>query len=362
MICFPLDNTPYEAKDMGVYLATRTRGVFCAEGNLAVTPGAEGLTVTVSPGLAWLKWSAYWGTAALQEQALTLQLEMADGVLSRIDAIVCRLDKINNRAEIIAKKGAFSSAPIVLPPVRDANYDELYLATVLVGAGSVSVTPADITDQRLNETYCGLMRDGVTGIPTQQLYAQWAAFCAQTEETFDSWFGRIKEQFTEDAVGGLQTQIDALGKSTQESLAQKADAAEVQTALAGKAAAAHTHDDRYFTESEVTAALNGKANTSHTHTKAQVGLGNVDNTADSAKSVKYAASAGSAVDQTARNSAASANTNANNRMPIAGGTFTGRVVAAVSYGYNNSVFNGTVRTSNWGDTGNNVHYIAYLRK
>ena len=32
----------------------------------------------------------------------------------------------------------------------------------------------------------------------------------------------------------------------------------------------------------------------HTHTKAQVGLGNVDNTADSAKSVKYATSAGSA--------------------------------------------------------------------
>ena len=33
---------------------------------------------------------------------------------------------------------------------------------------------------------------------------------------------------------------------------------------------------------------------SHTHTKSQVGLGNVDNTADSTKSVKYATSAGSA--------------------------------------------------------------------
>ncbi len=38
MICFPLDNTPYEAKDMGTYLATRTRGVFSSDGNLAVTP------------------------------------------------------------------------------------------------------------------------------------------------------------------------------------------------------------------------------------------------------------------------------------------------------------------------------------
>lgn len=37
---------------------------------------------------------------------------------------------------------------------------------------------------------------------------------------------------------------------------------------------------------------------SHTHTKAQVGLGSVDNTADSAKSVKYATSAGSATKAT----------------------------------------------------------------
>ena len=172
MICFPLDNTPYEAKDMGTYLATRTRGVFSSDGNLAVTPSESGLSVSVSPGLAWLKWSDYWGTAALQEQALTLDLDTADGALKRIDAIVCRLDKVNNRAEIVVKKGAPSSAPIVVPPVRDANYDELYIATVLIGAGVISISASAITDQRLNEEYCGLMRDGVTGIPTASLHAQ----------------------------------------------------------------------------------------------------------------------------------------------------------------------------------------------
>lgn len=172
MICFPLDNTPYEAKDMGTYLATRTRGVFSSDGNLAVTPGESGLSVSVSPGLAWLKWSDYWGAAALQEQAFTLALDTADGALKRIDAIVCRLDKVNNRAEIVVKKGAPSSAPIVVPPVRDANYDELYIATVLIGAGVISISASAITDQRLNEEYCGLMRDGVTGIPTAQLQEQ----------------------------------------------------------------------------------------------------------------------------------------------------------------------------------------------
>lgn len=172
MICFPLDNTPCEAKDMGIYLATRTRGVFSSDGNLAVTPGESGLSVSVSPGLAWLKWSDFWGVAALQAQALTLDLDTADGALKRIDAIVCRLDKVNNRAEIVVKKGSFSSSPVLLPPVRDANYDELYIATVLIGAGIVSISASAITDQRLNEEYCGLMRDGVTGIPTAQLQTQ----------------------------------------------------------------------------------------------------------------------------------------------------------------------------------------------
>lgn len=44
--------------------------------------------------------------------------------------------------------------------------------------------------------------------------------------------------------------------------------------------------------------IDQKANVGHTHTKAQVGLSNVDNTADSAKSVKYATSANSATSAT----------------------------------------------------------------
>lgn len=221
MICFPLDNTPYEAKDMGTYLATRTRGIFSSDGNLAVTPGESGLSVSVSPGLAWLKWSDYWGTAALQAQAITLNLDAADGALKRIDAIVCRLDKVNNRAEIVVKKGAPSSAPIVVPPVRDANYDELYIATVLIGAGVISISASAITDQRLNEEYCGLMRDGVTGIPTASLHAQAQQILTELTDAlnaqivrqsaeFDAWFDDLKGKLGEDPATALQQQVDNL--------------------------------------------------------------------------------------------------------------------------------------------------------
>ena len=243
MICFPLDNTPYEAKDMGTYLATRTRGVFSAESNLTVTPGENGQSVSVSPGLAWLKWSDYWGTAALQEQALTLALDTADGALKRIDAIVCRLDKVNNRAEIVVKKGAPSSAPIVVPPVRDANYDELYIATVLIGAGVISISASAITDQRLNEEYCGLMRDGVTGIPTASLHAQAQQILTELTDAlnaqivrqsaeFDAWFDDLKGKLGEDPATALQQQVDNLNAAVVGDAFQ-ASGAPVSIAYAG---------------------------------------------------------------------------------------------------------------------------------
>lgn len=243
MICFPLDNTPYEAKDMGTYLATRTRGVFSAESNLTVTPGENGLSVSVSPGLAWLKWADYWGTAALQEQALTLALDTADGALKRIDAIVCRLDKVNNRAEIVVKKGAPSSAPIVVPPVRDANYDELYIATVLIGAGVISISASAITDQRLNEEYCGLMRDGVTGIPTASLHAQAQQILTELTDAlnaqivrqsaeFDAWFDDLKGKLGEDPATALQLQVDNLNAAVVGDAFQ-ASGAPVSIAYAG---------------------------------------------------------------------------------------------------------------------------------
>lgn len=67
-----------------------------------------------------------------------------------------------------------------------------------------------------------------------------------------------------------------------------------------------TNTDGTMTQSAITSALSGKASSSHTHTKSDVGLGNVDNTADADKSVKYATSAGSATSATSATSAATA--------------------------------------------------------
>lgn len=232
MICFPLDNTPYQAKDMGAFLATRTRGVFSADDNLAVTPLASGLSVSVSSGLAWLKWSDYWGTAALQENSLTLSLAAADGALNRIDAVVCRLDKINNIAEIVIKKGALAVSPVIADPVRNSSYDEIYLATVFVSAGAVNLTAENITDRRLSESYCGLMRDGVTQIPTSALYAQAQALITdlqnQLVSVIDGSAYMLKTVYDTDNDGVVDN-AEKLGGQMPEYYAKQTDLTSVQT-------------------------------------------------------------------------------------------------------------------------------------
>lgn len=204
MQCFPLDNTEYEANALGAWCGTRTRGVFAADGHYAVTFN-DNMTVTVSPGLAWLKAGTYWGVNAFEANSQVLALDTADGSLSRIDAVCVRLDKNRNKGEVVIKKGAYTpQPPTIAPPVRNLDFDEIYLATVMVRAGATAVSQSDITDQRLNEAYCGIMRDGVTGIPTQQLYAQWmswmAQFTAEAELYFRQYKGLVADLYTQYAA------------------------------------------------------------------------------------------------------------------------------------------------------------------
>ena len=170
--CFPLDNTEYEAAALGAWFATRTRGVLSSGDNFAVIASGTGMSVTLQPGYGWLRRDAHWGTVVWMEKPETFILDPADDTLSRIDVIALRLDKDNNTAQPILRKGTFSSAPTFTAPVRDTHADEVYAASILVQPGAVKILQSDVTDLRLNETYCGIMRDGITGIPTAQLQAQ----------------------------------------------------------------------------------------------------------------------------------------------------------------------------------------------
>lgn len=95
---------------------------------------------------------------------------------------------------------------------------------------------------------------------------------------------------------GIQNNLTS--DSTDQSLSA-AQGKALKTLVDGKAPASHKHTKSQITDfptsmpaSDVSAWA--KAATKPSYTKAEVGLGNVDNTADKDKSVKYATSAGSA--------------------------------------------------------------------
>lgn len=68
-----------------------------------------------------------------------------------------------------------SAGPAAPAITRTELIYDLCLAEIKRPAGSTAVTAADIYDTRADETVCGVMRDGVHGIPTGTLVQQWKA-------------------------------------------------------------------------------------------------------------------------------------------------------------------------------------------
>lgn len=181
ILAFPLDVTEYTALALGAWAGTRTRGVFSDDDNLRVTANGN-MTVTVGPGIGWLKMSKYWGVSFLIPESITLNIDQAESLQNRRDAVCVRLDKNLNIGEAVIKKG--TPATTAQPPAIEQdtlNYDEIYLAVAHARRGATAILPADIEDTRFNENYCGLMSDGLNHIPTQQLYDAWW-----------SWFSQLK--------------------------------------------------------------------------------------------------------------------------------------------------------------------------
>lgn len=169
IITYPLQGITYDADDAAGYFATRQSGVYSAEEDFAVTP-ADGLSVTVSAGHAWVHPSRWVGYSIIMQQPTTLTLTDPDQVRSRIDRVVLRYDAASRKASLLVLEGVPDSAGPAAPAItRTELIYDLCLAEIKRPAGSTAVTVADIYDTRADETVCGVMRDGVTGIPAATL-------------------------------------------------------------------------------------------------------------------------------------------------------------------------------------------------
>lgn len=185
IVTYPLEGTTYDAEDAAAHFSTRTSGVFSTEEDFAVAP-AEGTSVTVSGGRAWLHPSRWAGFSVTAREDTTLALPQADSYLPRIDRIVLRYDATSRTTTLQVLQGAAGSSPTAPDISRTEMVYDLCLAEVARPAGQTSLTTADITDTRADAALCGLMRDGVTGIPVNALGAQALAKAKETAALCDA--------------------------------------------------------------------------------------------------------------------------------------------------------------------------------
>ena len=185
LVTYPLDGVTYSAEDVATYLCTRTSGVYSRDSNFAVTVSGP-REITVSPGLAWINYDDFKGISVCARERDTLTVPDADDTLPRIDRVVLQFDANTNKTELKLKSGTPAENPTSPQITRTHSLYELCLCEISVPAGSSTITTADITDTRADAALCGLMRDGVTGIPMNALGAQALAKAKETAALCDA--------------------------------------------------------------------------------------------------------------------------------------------------------------------------------
>nr|DAP63107.1 MAG TPA: Receptor Binding Protein [Caudoviricetes sp.] len=170
IVLYPANGYDFDAADVAAYLAGLTSGVFSSAEDFPVT-AAGGLKITVGAGRGWVHPSRFTGYSITKREADTLTLPLADPSLPRIDLIVMRYDAGARAASLQVLQGTASSTPTAPAISRTELIYDLCLAEITRPAGSTSISTGQITDTRLDEKLCGIVRDGVTGIPTDELLA-----------------------------------------------------------------------------------------------------------------------------------------------------------------------------------------------
>lgn len=228
------------AQNVMKWLHGRSSGVFGADGNLSVTANGD-MTVSVSDGVGWLAndkadGTVFWNDTKEQTGSeLQLAIPLPDAILPRIDRIVVSWDTVDyaTKPRIEVLNGTAASAPVAPSLTNNTLMRQISLARIYVGAAVSKITADNITDERLDESVCGLVTDWIS-VDTSVMQAAFEAFLKKQSDTLEAfetdnyaafkvWFDAIKGQLSTDAAGHLQNQIDSLksGASTFDKIALK---------------------------------------------------------------------------------------------------------------------------------------------
>nr|DAJ64492.1 MAG TPA: Receptor Binding Protein [Caudoviricetes sp.] len=167
------------------WLHGRTSGVFGADGNLSVTSNGN-MTVNVADGVGWLAnadadGTVFWNDTKEQTGSeLKLTVPLANAVYPRIDRVVVTWATVDYsvKPSIEILSGTAASNPTAPALTNNTLKRQISLAQIYVGAAVSKITAANITDERLDSTVCGLVTDWVS-VDTKVMQEQFAAFLTQ---------------------------------------------------------------------------------------------------------------------------------------------------------------------------------------
>ena len=176
------------AENVMKWLHGRTSGVFGADRNLSVTSNGN-MTVNVSDGVGWLAnadadGTVFWNDTKEQTGSeLKLTVPLANAVYPRIDRVVvtwATVDySVKPRIEILS--GTAASNPTAPALTNNTLKRQISLAQIYVGAAVSKITAANVTDERLDSTVCGLVTDWVS-VDTTTMQQQFKEFLQQVKE------------------------------------------------------------------------------------------------------------------------------------------------------------------------------------
>ena len=209
----------YLANSFAQYFASFIgNGVFGGKSNelMVQQKSTADMSVRVLSGQGWI--NGYWYK---NDSELSLAVDIADGVLNRIDLVVLRWDNFQRKIHLLIKKGTPALTAVAPTVQRDADYYELKLAEISVKAGTTNITQSSITDTRLDVEACGIVTSVVKNFDTTDFYRQMETFIeelkAETTAEIDAMIEELESLIDGNDVVNLKKDVETLKTFATES-------------------------------------------------------------------------------------------------------------------------------------------------
>lgn len=187
----------YDAQQMSsIFDGIINDGVFASIGTAFSVQATTGNTVTVGTGRAWFDHA--W---LLNDSTLPIELDDAEVLLDRIDAIVIEINHSETvrAGSIKVINGTPSSTP-TNPTMTHTDYINQYpIAYIMRSANSNAITQANIT-YMVGSDACPFITGLLSVVSIQNIVAQW-------ESEFDTWLDSLSAMLDDNTAANLANQI-----------------------------------------------------------------------------------------------------------------------------------------------------------